>query len=131
MSELKVDSIKPSTAATVSIPQLDTSSIVIESRVKAWGNFNGSTSSINWGENVMGITNGGTGRQTVNLSIVLPNTNYILMGMAGTTSTITQDLGVYNNEETLNTTTSFILNTVLNGALADTDRSNFAVVMNP
>ena len=54
---------------------------------RAWVNFNGTgTIAIRGSGNVSSLTDGGTGRYTVNLTTALPNANYCAVATAGTTS---------------------------------------------
>lgn len=129
MSKSNVDVINPSTAAMVSIPDLDTESLGIGTPMKAWGCFNASPATALFGNNFMGVTNIGTGQVTITLSIVLPSNQYILAGMGGYSLNTGQDVGVYNNNASLNTTTSFTLNTVLGSSAVNIDHSYFVVIM--
>lgn len=131
MSELKTDVVEPFSSSTVSIPLLDTSSLNVESPIKAWAAFSSTgVTSVLYGENVMGSTFIAAGKTLINLSIVLPDTDYVLAGMAGLDSNSSLDLGVYNNETAANTTTSFTLNTISGNSLAGHERSGFAVIAN-
>ena len=74
MSTLKVGTIQNTSAAYSSTPQQ-----IEQGRAKAWVNFKGSdTVTINDSYNVTSIDDDGTGKWTVNLSITMANTNYVV-----------------------------------------------------
>ena len=91
----------------------------------AWVNFNGSsTVAIRDSEGVSSISDGGTGRYTVNFTANLSNANYSAVASHTVASSFTN---VSNNVTSL-TVGSFIIQHRENGAVTDTERL-LAVVM--
>jgi len=91
----------------------------------AWVNFNGtSTVAIRDSEGVSSISDGGTGRYTVNFTANLSNVNYSAVASTTVQSSFTN---VSNNVTSL-AVGSFIIQHRENGSLIDTERL-LAVVM--
>jgi len=91
----------------------------------AWVNFNGtSTVAIRDSEGVSSISDGGTGRYTVNFTANLSNVNYSAVASTTVQSSFTS---VSNNVTSL-AVGSFIIQHRENGSLIDTERL-LAVVM--
>jgi len=91
----------------------------------AWVNFNGtSTVAIRDSEGVSSISDGGTGRYTVNFTANLSNANYSAVASTTVQSSFTN---VSNNVTSL-AVGSFIIQHRENGSLIDTERL-LAVVM--
>ena len=64
---------------------------------RAWVDFNGTgTVAIRGSGNVTSITDHGTGQYTVNLTTALPDTNYAILGCAGTPGTAKNSIDLNN-----------------------------------
>jgi len=91
----------------------------------AWVNFNGtSTVAIRDSEGVSSISDGGTGRYTVNFTANLSNANY----SAVASNTVVSSFTNVSNNVTSFTVGSFIIQHRENGSVTDTERL-LAVVM--
>ena len=118
MSTVKANDI---TNVTGGIPTVKSQQLI----PTAWVNFNGtSTVAIRDSEGVSSISDGGTGRYTVNFTANLSNVNYSAVASTTVQSSFTS---VSNNVTSL-AVGSFIIQHRENGSLIDTERL-LAVVM--
>lgn len=97
MSQLNVDTILNSTAT-------DLPDNLISKTPIAWGRVDGGSGSIVNSENIASVVKGGTGIYTINLSVTMANTNYIVVASASSTA------GRVAMPNTF-LTTSFVMNT--------------------
>lgn len=88
---------------------------------RAWVNFNGTgTVAIRASGNVSSITDNGTGDYTVNFTTAMPDANYAVTGMAGSTSVLSGIYLVTGREiQTAPTTSAYRIGTLNNTAFAD------------
>ena len=100
---------------------------------KAWGNFNGSSGSVNSSFNVSSVTRNATGDYTINMTTAMPNTDYSVVGSCQTNNSASVQIAVpwwstASNTLISPTTTAFRLSSSQSsGAGADSIRIFFAV----
>jgi len=108
MSTLAVGTVK-SISSTAPVFQ-NTSGTEIGQLAKAWVNFNGTgTIAIRDSFNVSSLTDHAVGRTTVTMTNAMPDTNFVVVGSSGATSTdALRNLGLFNSF----TTTTFTVFTI-------------------
>ena len=100
---------------------------------KAWGNFNGSSGTVNDSFNISSVTRNATGDYTVNLTTAMPNTNYSVVGSARTNNSFSVQIVVpwwstSGNVVVAPTTSAFRISSAQSsGAGVDSIRIFFAV----
>jgi len=119
MSTLRVDTIQNASGTD--------SPINVPGTAKAWVNFNGTgTVAIRASYNVSSITDNGTGDYTVNFTLALADTNYVIIGTAGDTGNLTS---IISSAPVAAPTTSAVRFVVVNSSFANADRNSNSIAI--
>jgi len=113
----------------LTFPDTTTLASAGQASVRAWVNFDGTgTPAIRAAYNVASITDGGTGRYTVNFTTAMPDVNYAVLGTArggDATDESMEVVGVSFN--TAPTTSAVAIAVSYNGTFYDTPMISVAV----
>ena len=124
MSTLKVNTIQNTSGGSSSTPEQ-----IEQGRAKSWVHFNGSgTVSIYDSFNVSSITDSGTGKYIVNMSITMPNINYAVVSDGRFNTADGLGTNIISTRRTAFTTTTFGLRSATSSSTANDSEFVCAVV---